>query len=214
MNNLHENQEKILDFLLGHPEGGTLETLSDHLLLSKSATKAHVFRLLHLGYIRFVDHRGQVGRPKRFYQISENGQEVFPRQYAWISNLLLEFLVENQSEQAVLDLMGSLADKVVHSMADRVQKGTNRAERLAIVNEILNELGYRAKITQSDFRKTATIEAVNCVYHGVAKNHPQLCQFDIELLRKLSGMEPELKSCIARGQSVCQFCFTPPAEES
>jgi predicted ArsR family transcriptional regulator len=71
----------------------------------------------------------------------------------------------------------------------------------------MNELGYQSAVKQSDVRKGAVIEATNCVYHSVAKQHPELCGFDVQFLRNVSGMKVKLESCIARGGSVCRFCL-------
>ena len=72
----------------------------------------------------------------------------------------------------------------------------------------LSELGYRATLKQSDLRKGEVIEATNCVYHAVAKKHPELCQFDTQFIRSATRLDVRLESCIARVGSVCRFCIT------
>lgn len=207
MSNLHENQTKILDHLLDHPEGATLEELSSHLGITKSATKEHIVKLSGHGYISYKDSKGQVGRPKRSYLLTESGQEVFPRQYSWIAIMLLELLAETEGSQKVEKLMDRLAKKVVGSLENRFDQKMNSAERLAVITKILNELGYRSKLKQSDLRKGAVIEATNCVYHTVAKKHPELCHFDTTLIENLAGLPAKLEKCITRGDSICRFCI-------
>jgi predicted ArsR family transcriptional regulator len=56
-------------------------------------------------------------------------------------------------------------------------------------------------------RKCAVVEVVNCVYHSVAKEHPELGSFDVRLLEQTSGMNVKLEACIARGGPACRFCF-------
>jgi DeoR family transcriptional regulator, suf operon transcriptional repressor len=205
---LHENQKKILEYLLDHREGATLEILSGHLALTKTAVKEHIIKLENLGYLTYHDQKGLVGRPRRHYVLSPQGNEVFPRQYSWLSNVMLEFLTEDLGPQKTASMMASLADKVYEGMQHRFQKTMSTAERLAEVTKVLNELGYRSVLKQSDLRKGAVIEATNCVYHGVAKDHPELCRFDIQFIQKASGgLNVKLESCIARGGSVCRFCL-------
>ncbi len=205
MKNMHENQTKILNLLLETPEGCTLQQLSEHLDITKTATKEHVVKLIHFGYISHKDIKGHVGRPKRIYLLTESGQEVFPRQYSWISILLLEYLVEHSSEQHMSNIMEQLAEKVTDSLSARLEKNKLPADRLKEMTTILNELGYRSQLKQSDLRKGAVLEATNCVYHGIAKQHNQLCQFDIHLIEKMSHMDTCLQRCIAKGDSVCRF---------
>ena len=207
MKSLHEKQRKILDFLLNHPEGATLEELSIHLGITKTAVKEHLIKMETLGYLTFVDSKGSVGRPKRRYLLSPEGHEAFPRQYSWLSNVLLELLAKDLGAAAVSRIMKSLADNVAQSMEARFKNAKSTSDLLAQVTAALNELGYRASLKQSDLRKGAVIEATNCVYHSVAKRHPALCQFDVKFLENATDMNVKLESCIAKGASVCRFCI-------
>jgi predicted ArsR family transcriptional regulator len=205
---LHPNQQKILEILLDEPEGATLDELAERLTLSKTAVKEHILRIEGLGYLTHRDSRGSVGRPRRRYLLSPAGHEAFPRQYAWLSNVLLELLSEDLGGEALSSILKKLAHKVSASMQERFRKANSSAELLAEITSAMNELGYRASLRQSDLRKGAVLEATNCVYHSVAKEHPELCRFDIHFLeRATGGMAVKLESCIARGGSVCRFCI-------
>ena len=208
MRNLHRNQKRILDYLLGHVEGATLDELSSHLEITKSAAKEHIVKIENLGYLTFRDQKGTVGRPKRHYLLSTQGQDAFPKQYSWLSNVLLELLAENMGKETVSKIMNDLADKVAKSMAPQFKRAKNPAELLGLITAALNDLGYRSTLKQSDLRKGAIIEASNCVYHTVAKKHPALCNFDVKFIKNaMGGMNVKLESCIARGGSVCRFCI-------
>lgn len=207
MNSISENQQRILDFLLENNDGATLEELSVFLGVTKTATKEHVLKLLSRDYLDFNDSKGEVGRPKRRYYLTEGGKEVFPRQYSWLSMMLLELLAEDMGGTAVSKIMHSLADKVAATMKSRFTSLPVGSKRFQEISNILNELGYRSSVKQSDLRKGVVIEATNCVYHSVAKTHPELCQFDIRLIEKISGLNVKLEACIARGGSVCRFCI-------
>lgn len=208
---LHENQKKILEFLLDHRLGATLDELAVHLGVTKTAAKEHLIKVDGLGFLTYQDRKGVVGRPRRYYMLSDQGNEAFPRQYSWLSNLLLEFLTEDIGAPKTAKMMESLAGRVVESMKSRFHLSQSTAQMLAEITKALNELGYRAVLKQSDLRKGAIIEATNCVYHSVAKAHPELCRFDVKFIEKASGnMNVKLESCIARGGEVCRFCIRKP----
>lgn len=204
---MHQNQKKILDYLLDHPDGATLDELSSYLEITKTAVKDHIIKIENLGYLSFVDSKGSVGRPRRRYLLSKEGHDAFPKQYSWLSNVLLELLAQDLGKEGVVQLMRNLADKVAKSMETKFKKAQTSIELLNQVTITLNELGYRASLKQSDLRKGAVIEATNCVYHSVAKEHPELCGFDVRFIENVSGMVVKLESCIARGESVCRFCL-------
>jgi predicted ArsR family transcriptional regulator len=205
----HDKQKMIMEFLLDKSEGATLEEISSHLGVTKTAAKEHILKLEHQGLVSFRDTKGTVGRPKRSYLLSDAGHEVFPRQYSWLSSVLLEYLSHDLGSNKVSAMMKDLGKKVAESMAPRFQK-KNSAEALSEVNLALNELGYRSYVKQSDVRKGAIIEASNCVYHSVAKEHPELCHFDIQFIESATGLKVKLESCIARGGSICRFCVKKP----
>jgi predicted ArsR family transcriptional regulator len=208
MYGLQGNQKRVLEYLLTNPSGATLEEIASHLEITKSAAKQHIVKVESLGYLTYSDSKGFIGRPKRRYLLSHEGQEAFPKQYSWLSNSLLEILSENLGRDVVIKLMESLADKVSASLETKLKNAQSTAEQLSLIVTALNELGYRATLKQSDLRKGAVIEATNCVYHSVAKKHPELCRFDIRFLENTSSLNVKQESCIARGGPVCRFCLT------
>lgn len=207
MDSLHSNQKKIMEFLLDKPEGANLTSIADFIGVTKTAAKEHILKLEHLNLITFEDAKGAVGRPKRSYKLTDSGHEFFPKQYSWLSSVLLELLAEDLGPKMISRIMKDLGKKVALSMNDRFKNKTN-AQLLAEISKAMNELGYRSFLKQSDVRKGAILEASNCVYHKVAKEHPELCQFDIQFLESASGLKVKLESCIARGGSICRFCLT------
>ncbi|MGZ3794577.1 MAG: helix-turn-helix transcriptional regulator [Bdellovibrio sp.] len=207
MKSLHNNQQLILKYLLEKKDGATLDELAAHLGITKTATKEHILKLESRAFIGFVDSKGAVGRPRRRYLLSEEGHDAFPKQYSWLSNVLLELLAEEMGEEGVSRLMESLAHSVAKSMEAKFKNASSSVELLATINKVMNELGYQTVLKQSDLRKGAILEATNCVYHSVAKKHPELCSFDVQFLENVSGMKVNLQSCIARGGSVCRFCL-------
>lgn len=207
MRSLHKNQQMILKFLLGNKEGATLDEVSSHLGITKTAAREHILKLENHEYLGFKDSKGSVGRPRRRYLLSEAGHDAFPKQYSWLSNVLLELLAEDMGTEGVTRIMKSLADKVAGSMESKFANASSSAERLARINEVMNDLGYQTSLKQSDVRKGAILEATNCVYHSVAKQHPELCTFDVQFLKNVSGLNVRLESCIARGADVCRFCL-------
>ena len=204
---MHLNQKGMMDYLLTHNAGATLDELAEHLGITKTAAREHMIKLESLGYITFRDERGSVGRPRRKYLLSNEGQEAFPRQYSWLSTILLEHLAEDLGAQKVAKIMHGLADSVAQQMESRFKNAPDAPALLAEVTAALNELGYRAQLKQSDLRKGAVIEASNCVYHAVAKKHPELCQFDVRFMENATNLRVKLESCIARGGAVCRFCL-------
>src|SRR3546814_14495702 len=59
------------------------------------------------------------------------------------------------------------------------------------------------------------VEAFNCVFHGLAKQHPQVCKFDLAYMEAASGRRIHHMECIVRGGHVCRFKLGPePARDN
>lgn len=206
MKNLHENQRKILEHLLSHHEGASLDELATHLGLTRTAVQQHVLRLMDLGYLAYLDTKGSVGRPRRRYLISDQGIDAFPKQYSWLANAILAQLAQDLGPGGGSSFMKRLAGAVAASLESQVGPADPPAQRLRKVTALMNELGYRAVLKPGGSAGEGAIEAVNCVYHSVAKAHPELCQFDVSLIERATGMDVHLETCIAKGGAVCRFC--------
>lgn len=206
MKNLHENQRKILEHLLSHHEGASLDELAVHLGLTRTAVQQHVLRLLDLGYLTYTDTKGAVGRPRRHYLISDQGIDAFPKQYSWLANAILAQLAQDLGPGAARSFMRNLAGSVAASLESQVNPADPPVQRLRKVTALMNDLGYRAVLKPGGAAGEGAIEAVNCVYHSVAKAHPELCQFDVSLIERATGMDVHLETCIAKGGAVCRFC--------
>lgn len=205
MRHLHPRQKMILEYLLKNPTGATAEDLCQVADVTKTAIKSHLSQLESYGYVLFRDQKNTVGRPRRFYMISKEGGEVFPRRYSWLSTALLEQLSQTLSSDQVAKVLKGIAEKTAAPLLVKMERMT-RKERLETIVGTMMDLGYHAHL-KSVNSKGAVIEASNCVFHTTAIEQPQICQFDIHFLEKTSGLHVELEECLARGGSSCRFCL-------
>ena len=58
------------------------------------------------------------------------------------------------------------------------------------------------------------VEAFNCVFHGLAKQHPQVCKFDLAYMEAATGRRVHHMECIVRGGNVCRFKIGPEGARS
>lgn len=203
-----EQQQHILDLLLDHPEGLSTSELCEPLRITKTAVREYLLRLETSGHVIASDVRSGVGRPIRKYQLSAAGREVFPRKYSWLTSSILALMTEHLNRATLDAILEQLARNTAAPIKLKLDHKPTLAEKLAVVAEEMNALGYRAKVVKQKPADTFDLVASNCVYHEVAVAHPVLCQFDVSLLRIASGLEVKLTECMAKGGSVCRFCVS------
>ena len=94
--------------------------------------------------------------------------------------------------------------------------GAAAAERIAaapdeeIVDalaEQLDALGYEALAVKRDGEKQ--VEAYNCVFHALAKAHPDVCRFDLAFMEAATGRPVQHLECLVRGGQSCRFRLGP-----
>jgi DeoR family transcriptional regulator, suf operon transcriptional repressor len=101
--------------------------------------------------------------------------------------------------------MRDLGNAVSSSLESRVQ-GKTSDERVHETVKIMNELRYEAQLGEPDpADRSPAIEATNCVYHALASGCPEICQFDLAILSRLTSSDVTHEKCIVRGENICRF---------
>jgi predicted ArsR family transcriptional regulator len=199
---LTPRQTEILRLLATHGDGRTIDELAEAMGISRPATRQHLAPLENGGLILRSAARATGGRPVQSYVLSAKGRERFPRQYGWFAGLLLAAIKQRRGDAETMQLMRDLAADVADGLAAGL-KGKDQAGRLAAVAALMSDLGYDAA------PGAAALVATNCVFHHLAAEHPEVCEFDLELLRRLIGAEVAHETCMVRGAGACTFRFGP-----
>jgi predicted ArsR family transcriptional regulator len=206
------SQQAVLNHLLEHRAGATLDEMVSAVGLSRTAVNQHLIALESAGHIRNGEPRKTGGRPQHVYVLTEDGTNLFfPKQYSWFSKMLIETLRQQVGPEQVEQFMYDLGVKLSAGLIPRLV-GKNRTERIDEIVKIMNETGFMAKtMGPAEAGKLPRVECKNCVYHDLSKDYPEVCRFDIGFLTGLMGAEVEHQSCMQRGGEACRFRFIPPA---
>jgi DeoR family suf operon transcriptional repressor len=191
-------QQQMLQTLLENKSGLTVDELSKSLGITRTAINQHLLVLESSGYIAKGKLTKTGGRPGHTYVLTQQGYDLFPKQYAWFSQLLLDFLQKQLGDDGVEKYMTKLGAELAKTLKERI-KGATPEERIVEVAAIMQELGYDA------YAEKTAIKAYNCVYHHLAQSHREVCQLDISLLSSLLSAEIKHTNCMAQGDACCQF---------
>ena len=197
-------QQDLLKLLLLSKEGLSMDDLAASLAITRTAVRQHLSSLEAAGFVREGGSRKTAGRPGRTYLLTDRGSELFPRQYSWFSGILLQALKDERGSEGLAAWLRDLADVVAQSLAPRMA-GKVGQERVTEIVRIMDELAAEAKAIEAAGDDAGTIEASNCVYHVLARQHPEVCQFDIALISRLMGTEAHHTACMVRGGAACRF---------
>lgn len=207
MQSVSERQEALLRLLLREKPGLTVDQLAVRLAITRNAVRQHLAALERDGYVRKAELRRTAGRPSTAYVLTPAGDELFPKQYSWFSSALLGALREERGSEALALFLRKIASSVAAGLDSRVT-GKTPEERVVELVRIMNELGYDARIVQAR-GASATVVATNCVYHNLAEEFREVCEFDYQLMEKLTGRGVDHSECMVRGGNVCRFLLKP-----
>lgn len=206
INLLGERQHELLKALLHNRDGLSIEELSSKLSISRNAVVQHINSLVASNYIESSMRASTGGRPSRVYMLTEVGLELFPRHYALFSKVLIDLLDKEMGVEAIQGFMKSLGNALADQYIQKIDGALPLAEKVAIVREIMYELGYETRT--SEHPSEDEIVADNCIFHQLAEDNEQVCQLDIQLMTKLTGASVDHTECMVRGGNCCRFKIT------
>lgn len=195
-------QDQILTLLLNSTAGMSIDELAAKLEISRNAVKQHLVVLEKQQVVKEAALNSTGGRPARSYTLTEQGLNRFPKQYAWFCNLLLSDLAAEMSTEALEKMMWNMGVKLAQSLAPQFTNKTPE-QKLAALVELMQSLGYHAELELQQAQPS--IKAVNCVYHDLAQQHPELCQFDQALISTLLEQPVQQINCMAKKDCDCRF---------
>ena len=197
-----DTQQRLLRQLLLARAGVGVEELCERLRISHNAVRQHLTTLTVRGLVERVQAVATGGRPQARYGLTAEGRELFPRNYGAIAAALLTQLHGRMGEAEVGALLQELGATVAATQP--ALQGSDGSEALArALAQRLDALGYEA--VPASHGGDWQVEAYNCVFHGLAKQHPQVCKFDLAYMEAVTGRRVHHMECIVRGGQVCRF---------
>lgn len=201
-------QRLLLNALLHHRAGLSVDELAKHLDISRNATNQHLSSLSRLGLIGSDLRPSAGGRPVRGYVLSVQGLELFPRRYGEFSRLLIKWIQRKSDGQVLLDCLTDLGKQMAREFYPRVSALNSLPLKIDEVALIMNDLGYDAS-TQTTDDGASEIIASNCVYHQVAEACEQVCELDLAMMETMLDARVEHHECMLRGGRCCRFGVDP-----
>ena len=190
-----DSPQRILEYLKqsGH---ASVAQLSETLGLTSVTIRHHLEALRSDGLVAEPTARRKSGpgRPQMMYQITPAADALMPRNYGELCHCLLEAIPDSRIQDLELVLIQTGSE-----LATAVASGSG--PRAAM--EHLQQRGYFPSLKQQD--SGLVLELANCPYLEVAKQSPELCQFDRALIEGLFGEKVEMRGRIVNQQPVCTF---------
>ncbi|KYK38928.1 MAG: ArsR family transcriptional regulator [Theionarchaea archaeon] len=183
----------------------TVDDLSSRIEISPTAIRQHLTILEGESLVRRERLKEGIGRPKVSYMITEKAEELFPKYYSWLTEFLIEEIIEENGEQKLDFIFDNIGIKFSELYAERVQ-GKSLEERVTVATDILNEWGaYASSENDGD---TYWLRNYNCSFYDVAQKYPQVCNVHSTFLEMLLDHPTERITSMAQGDECCAYRIT------
>lgn len=201
-------QREFLEKLLFKKNGLTIDDLARELGITRNAVQQHTLALEKGGYIKKGELTATGGRPGQVYVLSKEGIDLFPKQYSWFSELLLNSLKAQLGGEGLEAKMHEIGSNLAQSLKPKLA-GMSFPEKIREVSRIMQDLGFETEVQEEDSENHPVIKAHNCIYHHLAQEFQEVCQLDLSLLESLLDSEVDHEECIVRGGEICKFKIKP-----
>jgi predicted ArsR family transcriptional regulator len=177
--------------------------LAERIGITEMAIRRHIATLERDHLIYPTTIRQPMGRPAKVYHLTEEADDLFPKNYHTLTLDLLEDLVRVDGEAKVQQLFNQREERLVQQF-EEVLAGKTLEEKVSIIADLQNRKGYLARWEAKQDGSFEIIE-YNCPIAQVSKLYPQTCACETNVFRRVLGTDVSRSECLAEGGKCCVF---------
>jgi predicted ArsR family transcriptional regulator len=171
--------------------------------ITEMAVRRHLNTLERDNLIKSTLVRQAMGRPTNVYSLSQEADELFPRNYSHLTLDFLRDLKEMDGLGKVEMLFRRREDRLEEAYRNHIQGDLQ--QRVATLAELQNEKGYMVEWEKDEETGSYRIKEYNCPISQVAREFNQACSCELSLFRRVLQADVEQTSCMAKGGDKCVF---------
>jgi len=216
-----ESTRQTLLGILRKRKQATVDQLTRELGLAPATVRRHLDILMRDNYVTAVQKRRDIGRPHYVFSLTDQGDDLFPRNYIRLTNRIIEELVslgpEETKGKGGVDLAGvifeKMAEHVAQTYAGRIS-GTTLKERAQEVVSLLANEGMFFELRKA--KEGYLLLGQGCPCPRIADTHSEVCVHDQRLLARLLDAEVQ-PAGVSQGEderSCCAYLVKEKASPS
>jgi len=195
-----DTKSEILENLLS--KDLTALDLADILSINESAVRRHLNKLESDGLVGSYFERADKGRPKKYFELTEEGEELFPREI----ELLLGLMIKNIHEVLDEDVSRELEENLVQDLIDRFPEVYEKDDTETKIKKVVkgfDELGFYSSYHEEN--GTYKISYRNCAFGNLPEKEAYwLCKIHKKVIRKiLDDFDLQQEKSMLEGDNSC-----------
>jgi predicted ArsR family transcriptional regulator len=184
-------------------------SLARELGISGVAVRQHLAALERDERVTQRTVRRPIGRPARLYRLTEAAEQAFPQTTDQVALDLLARLEKLLGPEAIDKVFRTRLRDLARQYGERLGSARSLTEKLEVLAEIRQSEGYLCSLEEaapSAARGGVRLVEHHCPVSGLADQYPQMCDYELELFRRVLG-EPQLCRVehIRSGGHACRY---------
>jgi len=192
----------------------TVGEMSAELGITEMAVRRHLSTLERDNLIKSRLLRQSMGRPTNVYFLSEEAENMFPKNYHDLSLEILKDVEELQGEHVVEELFRRRKERMKESYQDYIAKDSDIETKLATLARLQNEKGYMVEVKKDPATGKYIFVESNCPISNVAREYNVACDCEKELFKSVLQADVNQEQCMATGGDNCVYIIEEGKEET
>lgn len=200
--------DKIL-YLLKTRGSLTAKDLADALSMTSMGARQHLLALEVDSLVESIDRAEKVGRPTKYWRLTDSGHSRFPDRYGDLTLTLVKDVKSIFGEQGLERLLDKREKESFSNYSKSLSELDSTQEKVRVLAALRSEEGYMAEAIVDDDSGYYHLVENHCPISVVAKECQQFCQSELDLFKRLFGdrVSVSREEHIISGERRCAYLF-------
>ena len=183
----------------------TAEAIGRRLGMTAVGARQHLARLLEDKLVTFEDRRETVGRPKRVWSLTEDGNKHFPDNHAGLTLELISAIKSSLGEKGLDKIIALRERQALKVYQTRLSGAGSLKEKVRKLAALRSEEGYMAELARE--KDGFLLVENHCPICVAAKACQGFCRSELRLFRDALGKDASVERTehIVEGARRCAY---------
>ncbi len=182
----------------------SIPELTKKLNIVTNAVRGHMVLLEKENLVKYRWVRQKKGRPLKIYKLREEAEVYFPKKYDYLLNELIAEISAQEGSDRFMQILNSMSKRWANQIKAKLNlNGLDIEDTIKLYVDYLNEQGYLASLEKNNH--SYNISLYNCIYRNAARNHREICNINLTILKELIDAKIDLLTTVHDDSPCCIF---------
>jgi predicted ArsR family transcriptional regulator len=163
----------------------TVNELAEELAMTDNAVRSHLLTLERDGLIRQGGVQRGHRKPHFAYELTPQGEHLFPKSYDALLNVLLSVLKERLAPEELGEVLREVGRRTAADKMTILANGSDILAKAEKAVEVLEALGGAARLEKEEGK--IIIQSSSCPFGAAVESHPEVCRVAETLVAQITG---------------------------